>query len=624
MYKSKREAHGLAAMLAALSPMMVSAPAFGQTADVKEPAVLQPPQAPKEAPADEPKPAAKPAKRAAAHAPSPNSMVNLVNLLVEQGVLKRNQGQALIKQAESEAFVSRQSAKDASAKADEAARSASVAAAGAAPAGARHVTYVPEIVKRQLREDIKREVMAKAEQENWASPGIFPEWATRIKFYGDTRVRYEGQFFPAGNDQAGAANFNAINTGLPYDVSDANYYGPTYNATEDRNRFRLRTRLGMIADLSNGFEAGMRIATGQDNSPISFNTTLGTGAGNFGKYALWLDRSYLKYNWTDGVTSASAMAGRFDPPFWSSNDLVWWRDIAFDGFAAKASTEFEGFTPFAAGGAFPIYNTDLNAGINLAPTGIPPSKFPSRDRWMFGGQLGFGYKITPETDARVSLAYYDFTNVQGRPSSPCVVITATDVCDTDIDRPLYAQKGNSYTYLRNIIPGAYNLQGTTGQFQYYGLVSEFRPLVAAGQLDLKHFHPVDVTLDGEYVVNTAFNYNLMNAVAVNNRQFGNVGAFNGGNIGWFARMTVGEKDFMHPWGWSVNFGYKYLQSDAVIDSFTDPYFGLGGTNLKGYIIGGNLGISKNVWTSLRWMSADNIGGSQFKSDVFQLDLQARY
>ena len=72
------------------------------------------------------------------------------------------------------------------------------------PPGTRHVTYVPEVVKRQLREEIKQEVMAKAQKENWASPGTYPEWAQRIRFYGDARVRYQGNYFPTGNDQAGA------------------------------------------------------------------------------------------------------------------------------------------------------------------------------------------------------------------------------------------------------------------------------------------------------------------------------------------------------------------------------------------------------------------------------------
>src|SRR5262245_18670317 len=80
---------------------------------------------------------------------SPNAVVNLVNLLVEQGVLKDDEAQALIKQADDEAYVSRQAAKDATVKADEAAKAATAASAAANPPGTRHVTYVPEIVKRQ-------------------------------------------------------------------------------------------------------------------------------------------------------------------------------------------------------------------------------------------------------------------------------------------------------------------------------------------------------------------------------------------------------------------------------------------------------------------------------------------
>src|ERR1700738_3544293 len=139
---------------------------------------------------------------------SPNATINLVNLLVKQGVLTEDQAQTLIKQADDEAYVARQAAKDATVKADEAARAANVANAAESPPGTRHVTYVAGIVNRQLRDEIKREVMAKAEKENWASPGKYPEWAQRIRFYGDVRARYQGSFFPAGNDQAGALNFN--------------------------------------------------------------------------------------------------------------------------------------------------------------------------------------------------------------------------------------------------------------------------------------------------------------------------------------------------------------------------------------------------------------------------------
>src|SRR5882757_5707378 len=119
-------------------------PAFGQTAsDQAAPAAVKKPDPKRYAVSD-----AKPT--------SPNATINLVNLLVKQGVLKEEQAQTLIKQAEDEAYVSQQAAKDATTKADEAAKAANAATSAAQPPGTRHVTYVPEIVKRELREEIKQ------------------------------------------------------------------------------------------------------------------------------------------------------------------------------------------------------------------------------------------------------------------------------------------------------------------------------------------------------------------------------------------------------------------------------------------------------------------------------------
>jgi hypothetical protein len=470
--------------------------------------------------------------------------------------------------------------------------------------------------------------MAKAQTENWASPGKYPEWAQRIRFYGDLRARYEGQFYPTGNDQGGAYNFNAINTGSPYDISDqtnSSYNAPTYNASQNRDRARLRMRLGADIDINDQFTAGIRLASGDSNSPVSTNQSLGTTGGNFSKYALWIDRAYARYEpWNELTFSI----GRFDNPFWSPTDLAWHKDLGFDGFAVQAKHEVaEGITPFIVAGAFPTYNSDLNAGINLVNVNSGQyEKVPSNDKWLFGAQIGVGAKFAPYSALRLSAAYYDFTNTQGRQSSLCVVVSSSDICDTDMTRPSFAQKGNTYRTLRNIFVDASNIDGT--RYQYFGLASQFRPVVVSGQLDLGEFHPVHVVLDGEYVNNTAFDRASIAAVAQNNIgpsvAGGPPGVYDGGNQGWMGRVTVGHKEVKRLWDWNVHAGYKYLESDATVDAFVDSDFGLGGTNLKGYFIGGNLGISDNVWASLRWMSANNIAGSPYSVDVVQFDLNARF
>jgi hypothetical protein len=613
-----------------LKPLLLSASALALAA----PALAQEPV--------EPRPSV--SKKAAV---SSNATINLVNLLVKQGVLTEEQAAGLIKQAEDEAYVARQAARDANAKAEAAASQASAAQAAASPPGTKRVTYVPEYVKNQLRDEIRGEVMSKAEKEGWASPGKYPEWASRIRFYGDMRARYEGIRHPKGNDPE-FVNFGAINSGAPYDTSISNLsYPPYFNTDRDRDRFRFRARVGLEADVADSFTAGFRIATGENNSPVSTNQSFGANGGNFSKYALWLDRAYVQWKPFDNeqvtvegepvsklaavrehVRDLAVYFGRFDNPFFTNTEMVWDGDLGFDGVAAKASYEFSnGLKPFAVAGAFPIYNTDLNAGFNLDPEVSFPRKSKSEDRFLFGGQLGLAGPIREDASFKVAASFFDFGDIKGKLSSPCFVSNASTVCDTDIRRPSFAQKGNTYMPLRNIVPFAGNDNGTTNQFQYFGLASNFRTLVLAGQVDLARFDPIHVTLDGEFVKNLAFNKRQAARVAVNNfgaaDNNGNA-PYEGGDTGWAAMLTVGHKEIKTLWDWKVNVAYRHLESDATVDAFTDSDFGLGGTNLKGYTVGGSLGLADNVWASAKWMSADNVAGAPYSVDILQFDLNAKF
>ena len=73
-----------------------------------------------------------------------------------------------------------------------------------------------------------------------------------------------------------------------------------------------------------GFTAGIRLGSGQDDSPVTENQTLGLAnsgqGGDFSKYSVWLDRAFLKYEylWTiDPNKDFSVTVGRMDNPFFS-------------------------------------------------------------------------------------------------------------------------------------------------------------------------------------------------------------------------------------------------------------------------------------------------------------------
>jgi hypothetical protein len=566
--------------------------------------------------------------------PSENVTINLINRLVERGILTKQDAQELIRQAQDDAAVARAQADAMQHDVVVAQEAAQIAVQQTAPPpedGQVRVTYIPESVKAQMREEIKDEVMAKARAENWAAPNAVPDWVLKFRVTGDIRVRYEGDFFPNGNDNTGAfPNFNSINTGAPFDVAGT-IFSPQQDVDQNRTRFRIRARIGAEIDMGEGFTVGLRVGTGQDNSPVTENQTLGLSnngqGGDFSKYQIWLDRAYIKYE-VGGLPNKNLAVtlGRMDNPFFDPTTIMWSRDIGFDGAALQARYEvLPGITPFFNGGAFPIFNTDFNYATDN------PSKFKSEDKYLFAAQLGSSFKITKDLTAKAAVGYFYFYNIEGKLSDPFVPLSTSDQGNTDDTRPSFAQNGNTYMALRDIIPTSANNFGTIDQFQYFGLASKFQVFAVNGRIDYNRFEPVQISLYGEYAKNLALDSSYVNSVAVNNRganttTSGAVGTYAGGGTAWDIGLQVGKAAMEKRGDWQLGLDYRYIESDAVVDAFNDADFGapLYGTNLKGFTIHANLALSKNIWLGVWWMSADSIVGPQFKSDVLQVDINGKF
>ena len=90
-----------------------------------------------------------------------STTVNLVNLLVQEGVLSKDKAGALLKQAEQDAVKAKE--KDATATPVSTRTPASNADSVDTAIDQKmvHVQYVPEIVKKQMKEEIKDEVMTR-------------------------------------------------------------------------------------------------------------------------------------------------------------------------------------------------------------------------------------------------------------------------------------------------------------------------------------------------------------------------------------------------------------------------------------------------------------------------------
>jgi hypothetical protein len=536
---------------------------------------------------------------------SQNLTLNLIRRLVQRGVLPQSDADDLIRLAEEDT---------AAAKAGAAAAPAVLAATPPPAAGETvRVTYVPEFLKKQMREEVKQDVLAQARAERWAAPRSFPEWVSRYTLFGDLRLRGEGLFYPAGNDNTGAfPNFNAINAGSPFDVAGT-VFSPQNNVDRDRQRERIRVRLGADIDLGEGYTVGVRLATGENNSPVTTNQSLGA-SGGFNKYAVWLDRAFVKYH----AGNLTVTAGRFDNPFFAT-PMIFDDDLGFDGLAAAAKfARGDNLKPFATLGAFPVFNSSLNF------SSIQPAKFKSQDKYLLGGQVGSDVQLTKDLSAKVGAAYYYYQNIAGKLSSPFTPVNGLDNGDTDETRPAFAQTGNTYFPLRNIVPNVLNNFGTINQFQYFGLATPFREVALSGRIDYNRLEPVQLSLLGEWVNNLAYHRGAIRKVAVNNLGAGGAGDFAGGQNGWNFEFKVGSIALTQRGDWSASLGYRYLESDAVVDGFTDSDFGNGGTNLEGFALGGTYALSRRTWVALRWLSASNIAGPRYRNDILQFDFNGKF
>jgi hypothetical protein len=321
-----------------------------------------------------------------------------------------------------------------------------------------------------------------------------------------------------------------------------------------------------------------------------------------------VDRAFIKYDPADWL---SATGGRIPNP-WFSTDLVWDENLNFEGMAATLKPSFANNTikPFLTVGAFPIKEEN------------PPA---SKGRWMYGIQGGTQWDLSPKTRFKVGLAAYSFKNFEGQvesnsslwdPGTGFFVPFTANYGQYEYGASL-RQKGNTLFVT--------NAQLDTAATTYWGLSSRFRPVNLTASADLAQFDPVHVVMTGDWVRNTAFNRGEILA-----RTQGRVNLVDGSNTGYQYKLMLGMPQVKDARDWQVSAAYRYLGSDAVVDAFTNPDFGGGGTNLKGYILGLQYGIDRNATFGLRWFSADSIDSfslnpaHRFSQDVLQADITVHF
>lgn len=519
-----------------------------------------------------------------------STTTNLVNLLVQEGVLSKDKADNLLKQASQDAL----KAQEKDALTAEATQSEG-AVAKAVDEKMVRVQYVPEIVKKEMKEEIKKEVMAKLNYKAGERLGL-PSWLDRFTFEGDMRLRYQNDRFAEGNPFA--EDFNLAN-GFD-DFDDLKKTNGLKNTSKDRDRARVRARLGAKIKVNEWMSGGIRITTGGLNDPISPNQTQEAASA---KYTIGLDRAFVN---AEVAPWLNMVGGRFTNPFFST-DLMWDQDLAFDGAAANFTPKLtDSWSAFGTLGAFPLDEIEKN--------GVEESK----SKWMYGSQVGIKWTSANLSTVKLGVALYEFDNVEGISNGDNTQFPFSSTV------PTFRTKGNSVFDINK------SVFGSTEEF---GLLSKFRNLNVTGQVDLATFNPIHIILSGDYVKNIGYDKQeiIKRIGAASISEFG----FDKEQTDAYqVKLTVGMPTTYKLHDWQAFAAYKRIEADAVLDAYTDSDFYLGGTNAKGWIVGASYGLGENTWLSARWFSADEIkprGESVFGQelsplsiDVLMLDLNAKF
>ncbi len=503
-----------------------------------------------------------------------NTVINLLNGLVEQGVISREKAAQMVKAAQEKA-------------------AADAAAVAKSDEGAVRVPYVPQIVKddiaKQVAQEVKPAVVAdvikEAKTEKWGVPGALADWLTRTRVYGDVTVRQEGLFFDKNNVPDTILNYYAINTAGGIQQAGQSAFLET---NEDRIRTRLRMHLGVESDLSQSISAGVRLSTGNTTDLVSETQTLDGTA----PFAIGIDEAYLRFDERNAhkFPWLSVVTGRFANPYDTPTNLIFHKDLTFSGVAATGR--------FGLGDGSPEQS---HLFFTLGAHPLQEVQFSAEDKWLAAAELGTNLRWGDGQRLRLSGALYDYFNVTGRLNPP-------DSTVENFTAPQFLRYGNTVFNIAN------NPSNPSADLFAYASKFRLANVNATYTLPVGRYS-LGVTLDA--VRNFAFNAARVEsevgyAVAPRTK-------------GYQAEVSFGDPVVLTQNAWRVLVGYRYLERDAVIDAYTDSDFHyFGGTNARGYMAIGDYGLANRVWLRLRYLSANEIDGPIFGEDTLQLDVNSKF
>ena len=417
----------------------------------------------------------------------------------------------------------------------------------------------------------------------------------------------EGALLNKGREGEAAGQAKAMKKASKLKVSDAidsaELYGDirvrhesrwaTNQTNEDltRNRERYKITLGVKTDAGPWY-SDLAFAMGAEgrSDNATFGSTKGVDAtpntnGQVKKEALFVKRAMVGYKATDWL---ALEAGRIANPLYTT-EMVWDKDLTFDGVAAKTNFKYNDTKIFLTGVAFQ-YMGDSKIYTN----GATADAFTNE---VIVGQAGFETPITEKLNAKAALTFYKYGNVGG-----------------------------------DFHPGAgTNSSSTTGTGTNVVGTNNLEILEIPADLSYKYNDSIGVKLYGDYVVNLDADKRALKAADTTSAKNDD----NAWLLGLEVKSQAGKKEAKGDWSakaWYQETGLYALDPNAVDSDFFDSKINVKGSVFKAqYAVADNTfvnfayghGSRKNDAKAVTGVSGDT--SFNFKNfDLLQLDLTYKF
>jgi Putative porin len=344
------------------------------------------------------------------------------------------------------------------------------------------------------------------------------------------------------------------------------FFGGPTNESLDRMRERVRVRFNAFADLGSQFKAGVSLASGDVNNPISTNQDL---TGFYTRKPIELDQAFVQYT-PDQFKNLTLVGGKFRYP-WYNTELTWDKDLNPEGAAESLSFNIPS----------PVFKRIAFIGFQLpfaAVAGTSSTDQRIAQQITYGGQIQTVWQLAPHVTLGAYSAIYDF---RGSDSiAYALARAATKNPQTPFVGLLPLTSGNpvpnsTYTTTASTVVTIGGTAYPTGVTSVSNaqFASKFSLFDNIARLDIDTGHSkYPISFIGDYVQNMGACSNLANIVRVpantstqTYKQTLNTPCVSNQRRGYWAEGRIGRLEEKHDF--QIGYTRIYIENEAVLGNF---------------------------------------------------------